>query len=106
MSDPANAVDGAPGTSWRPGPNGRMVVGLGSVQQLGTVTLSWTGRRVPQATVSTSTDGITYQAVPTAEPSRTPVSTLILGAQARYLAVAVVDWPADGASLASVSVTS
>ena len=106
MTDPGNAVDGDPKTSWRPGPAGRIVVDLGSTCQLGTLTLRWTGRQVPAVTVSTSADGLTFQQVATGAQGGSPVAIMPLSTSARYLAVAVTNWPEDGASLASLSLTS
>ena len=105
MTDPAHAVDGDAATSWRPGPAGRMVVDLGSPLQFGTLTLRWSSRSVPAVTVSVSTDGIAFTTVATAKRGAPRVWTTTLTGEARYLAVAVENRPADGAGLTSVSLT-
>ncbi|MFJ2956405.1 discoidin domain-containing protein [Streptomyces sp. NPDC087270] len=108
MSSPAAAVDGDPHTSWTPGAGGRMVVDLGAVVPLGTVTARWTGGRVPAARVETSGDGLTYQQAGTL-PARA-TSSLRLKGSARYVALAVPDGaphgsPNGAARLVSLSVT-
>ena len=105
MGDPAHAVDGDPATSWQPGPAGRMVVDLGSMQQFGTLSLHWSSRKVPALTISVSTDGTTYTTVATMKKGAPQVSMATLNGQARYLAVAVEGRSADGARLVSLSIT-
>ncbi|MET9001709.1 discoidin domain-containing protein [Amycolatopsis sp. NPDC004169] len=89
MSSPAAAVDDDPATAWRPGPDGRMVVDLGSVLEVAAVELGWTRGRVPAATVETSVDGVTYAAADTGT--------------ARYVAVRT-RWKPGDASLTRLSV--
>ncbi|MEU7774868.1 discoidin domain-containing protein [Micromonospora taraxaci] len=101
MTDPSAVVDGDPGTAWQPGPNGRMVIDLGSLRELASVRLTWTpGRRRP-ITVSTSADGLGY--VPVASvPKPKPETTVTTRSSGRYLAVAVADWQPGDARLTSV----
>ncbi|MCG8926008.1 discoidin domain-containing protein [Lentzea sp. CC55] len=87
MSDPANAVDGEQDTAWNPGRDGRMVVDLGSVQPIGSVSLKWTDGTPPPHTVTYSLDGRSYGT----------------GGTARYVAVST-GWRPGHASLRSVSV--
>ena len=105
MNDPAHAVDGDPATSWRPGPTGRMVVDLGSVLPLGTLTLRWSSGQVPAVTVSVSADGVVYTTLAALKKGAPRLSTTTLDSRARYLALAVENWPADGARLTSLSTT-
>ncbi len=87
MSDPGRAVDGDHRTAWTPGPDGRMVVDLGSVHRIEQVRLRWTDGPVPDHTVSYSSDGRSYGP-----------ETL-----ARYVAVAT-RWRPGDASLKSITV--
>ncbi|WP_442788759.1 discoidin domain-containing protein [Dactylosporangium sp. NBC_01737] len=92
MGEPSHAVDGNPGTSWRPGPNGRMVVDLGSSRAIDTVSLTWTSGTRRTARIETSTDGAAY--------------TIFSGpSSARYVAVSVPGWTAGDAEITEVSVT-
>lgn len=103
MSDPAAAVDGDPATSWRPGPDGRMVVDLGSAVPVQEVRAVWTGAAVPAATVELSTDGLAYDAAGTLRHhGRT--SSLPVTATARYVALAVTGWTGQNAGLISLEV--
>lgn len=61
MSEPAAAVDGDPGTSWRPGRDGRMVVDLGEPRAVRRVEAEWPAGRAPTAYVEFSDDGIRYR---------------------------------------------
>jgi len=81
MSSPGRAVDGNPRTTWRPGPSGRMVVDLGAVVPIRTAEVAWaTGRRRPHR-IEASADGVEYAP---------------LGAEARYVALAIDGWqPGD-----------
>jgi hypothetical protein len=82
-----------------------MVVDLGSVQDLDTLTLHWIGRRIPTVTVSVSTDGTTFQPV-TGGRQGQPIATIPLTTQARYVAVTAPNRQTDGdAGLASLSIT-
>ncbi|MDY7090713.1 MAG: discoidin domain-containing protein [Actinomycetota bacterium] len=92
MGEPSRAVDGNPGTAWRPGPNGRMVVDLGSARTVKTVALTWTSGARPAARIETSTDGVTYTGF------GSPAS-------ARYVAVAVPQWRAGDPELTELEVT-
>jgi hypothetical protein len=89
MTSPARAVDGDPGTSWRPGDSGRMVVDLGAVVPVADVRLTWSaGRRRPVRTEA-SDDGLHYAT---------------LGARTRYLAVVVDGWRPGDAELVELAV--
>jgi len=104
MSDPDLATDDDPSTQWVPGSaEGRMVVDLGATTALSTLRTVWgaTGA-VPAATVSTSTDGLTYTDIGTLDGGR--VSDLALdGASARYVALTVHGWSSASAGLATLS---
>ncbi|MEV6491899.1 discoidin domain-containing protein, partial [Actinoplanes sp. NPDC051633] len=63
MTAPARAVDGNPATSWRPGPTGRMVVDLGTVESLTLLRLTWTAGARRPIRIERSTDGVTYSTV-------------------------------------------
>ncbi|MCO8277078.1 discoidin domain-containing protein [Actinoplanes sp. TRM 88003] len=91
MGEPSRAVDGDPGTAWRPGPDGRMVVDLGSAHAVRTVALTWTEGRRPPVVIETSADGATY--VPFTAP-----------ATVRYVAVAVPGWLDNGPELIALTV--
>jgi hypothetical protein len=91
MSEPAHAVDGDPGTAWRPGPDGRMVVDLGATRTVNTATLNWTGGPRPAAAITTSTDATSY--IPFAAP-----------ATARYVAVAIPGWRSGDPELIELAV--
>ncbi|MFE0593900.1 discoidin domain-containing protein [Micromonospora echinospora] len=92
MGEPSYAVDGNPGTSWRPGPNGRMVVDLGASRTVAAVSLAWTSGTRRAVRVETSTDGVTYRIF------SGPLS-------ARYIAVAVPGWTTGDAEIVELSVT-
>lgn len=92
MTPPDNAVDGNPGTAWRPGSTGRMVVDLGAARDIGTVKLDWTDGRKPDARVEVSTDGRAYTPL-----TGTPVT-------ARYVAVVVTGWQSGQAELRELTV--
>ncbi|MCR6489307.1 discoidin domain-containing protein [Amycolatopsis sp. OK19-0408] len=89
MSSPAAAVDDDPATAWRPGPDGRMVVDLGSVTAVSAVELAWSHGRRPETSVETSVDGVTYRTADTGP--------------ARYVAVRT-RWRTGDASLTRLSV--
>ncbi|WP_075017124.1 discoidin domain-containing protein [Actinacidiphila rubida] len=105
MSAPAAAVDGDPHTAWTPGPAGRMVVDLGAVVPLGTVTARWTVERAPAARVEVSADGLTYTQAGTLAGGRDGTASLALTGQARYVALAVAPGAPREARLASLAVT-
>ncbi|GAA2264577.1 hypothetical protein GCM10010415_30740 [Streptomyces atrovirens] len=60
MSDPSAAVDGDPSTAWTPGPQGRMVVDLGSRLRVHDIRTDWTSGHVPALRVEFSSDGLGY----------------------------------------------
>ncbi|MFJ8954335.1 discoidin domain-containing protein [Streptomyces sp. NPDC102381] len=104
MSDPATAVDGDPGTSWRPGPGGRLVVDLGEEVALRTVEAQWTVGGAPAAEVELSTDGLDYRLAGRLDGKR-PDRALSLGsATARYVAFKVTGERATDARLVRLSV--
>ncbi|MFE5025739.1 discoidin domain-containing protein [Streptomyces sp. NPDC056656] len=86
MSDPSAAVDGNPATSWRPGPDGRMVVDLGERLPLRSVEVAWTDAGAPALSVEVSDDGVTYRGAGRAD-GRGRVRALDLDTSARYVAV-------------------
>jgi type II secretory pathway pseudopilin PulG len=91
MSDPDLAVDGDASTSWRPGPDGRMVVDLGRVRALGALQAQWTHGQEPAIEVGLSDDGVTYRPV-TSGRGRLALD----GASGRWVAVRVPGWqPGD-----------
>ncbi|MFI5910229.1 discoidin domain-containing protein [Dactylosporangium sp. NPDC051541] len=94
MGEPSRAVDGDPGTAWRPGPGGRMVVDLGAALPVANVVLTWTAGTRRTARVETSTDGATYTTFTTGPRT------------ARYVAVAVPGWTTGDAELTDLAVTS
>ncbi|WP_129284961.1 discoidin domain-containing protein [Streptomyces sp. GZWMJZ-114] len=61
MSAPSAAVDGDPGSAWRPGKDGRLVVDLGAALPVREIEAEWTGGDVPGLRVEGSTDGIAYR---------------------------------------------
>lgn len=89
MTDPVAAVDGSDATAWTPGRAGRMVVDLGSDQPLGAIELTWTSGRPLAATVSTSTDGLSYREVARLRAGQRRAD---LSGTARYVAVSVPGW--------------
>jgi F5/8 type C domain len=93
MTSPARAVDGDPRTAWRPGPDGRMVVDLGSVVTVSEVRLSWTRGTVPEARLEASRDGLVYGVIPKFSP-----------VQARYVAVSVPGWRVGDPELVELAV--
>lgn len=103
MTSPAAAVDGNTGTTWRPGPTGRMVVDLGSVQRIALLRLTWTGGRRPPIRVERSLDGVTYPTVARVrKPARMTEATV--RTSARYVALIVDGWEPGDAELAELSV--
>ncbi|WUJ32971.1 discoidin domain-containing protein [Streptomyces sp. NBC_00388] len=104
MSDPAAAVDGARHTSWTPGPGGRMVVDLGSVQRVRAVRAVWTGGRAPASRAEFSTDGVGYRAAGELV-RRGHDSALTTDGSARYVALAVPGWQHGDATLISLGVS-
>lgn len=93
MTDPDLAVDGDPGTAWRPGGAGRsLVVNLAGKHQVTAVLPTWTSGPVPSHTVETSVDGVTWR----------PWTGR---AEARYVAIRVHSWRLGHAHLAELNVT-
>ncbi|WP_233521730.1 discoidin domain-containing protein [Streptomyces triticagri] len=88
MSSPAAAVDGDSGTAWRPGPDGRMVVDLGSRRPVRQVEAEWNASGAPGATVEFSTDGVRYRRAGSLRGSGR-VRELTCDDSVRYVAVAV-----------------
>jgi len=102
MTDPSRAVDGDPGTSWVPGPGGRMVVDLGAAAAIGRVGLTWDGAAVPGATVSVSDDGLSFRDVGTVTAGERSGSVDV-SATARYVAVTTT-WKTGDAGLTALAV--
>jgi F5/8 type C domain len=106
MSDPGYAVDGDPHTSWRPGTHGaRLVVDLGVASTLGALSTSWTRGAPVGFAVSVSTDGLAYTQTASGSSVRTDRPVSLNNVTARYVALAVPDWSAAGATLVSLSIT-
>ena len=102
MTSPALAVDGDLGTTWTPGPDGRMVVDLGARSQVGSVALAWDGVSVPDAVVSVSDDGLAFRDVGKATLTG-KTSVIAIDEPARYVAVKT-DWAEGDSSLAAFKV--
>ncbi|WP_020575444.1 discoidin domain-containing protein [Actinopolymorpha alba] len=92
MTDPDRAVDANPATAWTPGASDRrIVVNLGSANQIRTVTPRWTSGAVPSYTVEVSDDGVTWK----------PFTS---GTTGRYVSLHVGTWRRGDASLAELQV--
>ncbi|WP_051681874.1 discoidin domain-containing protein [Cellulomonas sp. HZM] len=102
MTSPSRAVDGDAGTSWVPGPDGRMVVDLGAAKKVGKVALAWDGTDVPGAVVSVSDDGLTFRDVGTPAGDAT-TGVVDVDATVRYVAVST-QWAAGDSGLAAFRV--
>ncbi len=103
MTDPGRAVDGDSGTTWRPGPTGRMVVDLGDAHTTTAVRLTWTDGRLRPLRVERSTDGLTYTtAARVAKPRR--LTELPVRTTARYVAVVLDGWQPGDAELVDLAV--
>ncbi len=102
MTSPGLAVDGDASTAWTPGTNGRMVVDLGAVRDIGSVAMVWDGPQAPQATVSVSNNGLDFEIV--GNTSLTGVTGIALvDASARYVAVST-DWSGSDAGLTAFKI--
>ena len=103
MTSPAVTVDGDPGTSWRPGMAGRMVVDLGRPRNITLVKLTWTAGVRRPVRLSSSLDGLAYDVLAEVpQPGRSAAT--VVQVSARYLAVAVTGWRAGDAELVEVAV--
>ncbi|GAA2295321.1 discoidin domain-containing protein [Streptomyces kunmingensis] len=103
MSDPAAAVDGDPRTAWTPGPDGRLVVDLGTERAPRTVEAEWNHGDAPAAQVELSRDGITYESAGhMAGHGRT--RRLTPTGTARYVAFKVAGTARPGTRLVRLSV--
>ena len=100
MTDPKAAVDGDAGTAWKPGPDGRMVVDLGSEQHITEIRTQWRGGHAPASQVEFSLDGRTYSGA--ARLSARGV--LRTDRTARYVALRVTTSAARPASLIALTV--
>ncbi|MFG3259958.1 discoidin domain-containing protein [Streptomyces sp. NPDC048172] len=106
MSSPGAAVDGAPDTAWRPGPDGRMVVDLGERRPVRRVEAEWTTPSAPAAHVEFSKDGVHYRRAGTLD-GHGRVRRLrheAAAPSARYVAVKVHGTPPAHARLVRLSV--
>lgn len=91
MSDPDLAVDGNPGTGWRPGGSDRwIVVNLAGSHTVERVRPKWAGGRVPSYDVHVSTDGVTW-------------TRFRPGTEARYVSLRVGRWTSRHASLTTLT---
>jgi F5/8 type C domain len=104
MTDPDHAVDGDPGTSWRPGPSGRMVVDLGEVRNLDAACLAWDSSRVADVVVETSPDGFAWSPATGRPRGGTTQRVDLGGVGARYVALAVAGWHSRHARLVDLRV--
>jgi len=100
MTDPRAAVDGDAGTAWSPGPDGRMVVDLGSEQHITEIRTQWREGHAPASQVEFSLDGRTYSGA--ARLSARGV--LRTDRTARYVALRVTTSAARPASLIALTV--
>ena len=103
MTSPGYAVDGDPGTAWRPGPAGRMVVDLGVVLAVGEVRLTWTRGSVRPVRLESSTDGLSFAPLKLL-PRPAQIATSAVAVSARYVAVVVLDWRPGDAELVEIAV--
>jgi hypothetical protein len=102
MSEPRFAVDGDPGTAWRPGPDGRMVVDLGAARTVSGLRLRWSATPRP-VILESSADGLTWTPVP-GTPAPATAMTVACWLTARYVSVAVPGWREGDAELADLAV--
>ncbi|MET9494100.1 discoidin domain-containing protein [Streptomyces sp. NPDC006552] len=103
MSDPAAVADGDPHTAWRPGPDGRLVVDLGTERALRTVEAEWNHGAAPVAEVELSRDGIAYESAGRVT-GRGRIRHLGLTGSARYVAFKVAGTARSGTRLVRLSV--
>ncbi|WP_199549427.1 discoidin domain-containing protein [Streptomyces sp. N35] len=101
MTDPQAAVDGDEATAWTPGPDGRMVVDLGSPRRIGEIRARWREGRVPAAYVEFSLDGLDY----TDAGRMSDRGSLRTDHTARYVALRVGHTSGRAAALTSLTVT-
>jgi hypothetical protein len=102
MTSPGLAVDGDPGTSWTPGPGGRMVTDLGASREIGTVVTVWDEADAPASTISTSEDGVHFTDLAPADAGSARAAVAAV-TTARYVAI-TTDWEAGDAALAALKV--
>lgn len=91
MTSPDRAVDGDPGTSWRPGPTGRMVVDLARPTRVREAAVTWTKGTRRGYRIEASDDGRDYLPLPAG------------GAEVRYVALVVDGWRAGDAEVAQLA---
>lgn len=103
MSRPDAAVDGAPDTSWHPGPDGRMVVDLGARRSVRRVEAEWTTGQAPAAHVEFSEDGVRYRRMGILDGNGRVRGITCTGSP-RYVAVAVNGTPQAPAGVVRLSV--
>src|SRR5699024_6347143 len=102
MTSPAYAVDGDRGTSWVPGPDGRMVTDLGSERTIGTIIATWDEIDAPALTISTSSDGVEFTDLASVEAGE-QTSNTAGDVTARYVAIST-NWASGNAALQSLQV--
>ncbi|NKI42856.1 discoidin domain-containing protein [Streptomyces physcomitrii] len=103
MSEPGAAVDGDPGTAWRPGRGGRMVVDLGAARAVRRVEAEWSAGHAPTAQVEFSDDGVRYTRAGTL-PGHGRLRRLHHSGSPRYVALRISGTPSEGTGLVRLSV--
>lgn len=102
MTDPRAAVDGDKATAWTTGPDGRMVVDLGTAQHISEIRTEWRGSRIPASQVEFSLDGRAYD-----DAARLSArGVLRTDRTARYVALRVISSAGGNAALTAFTVTS
>ncbi|WP_128804231.1 MULTISPECIES: discoidin domain-containing protein [unclassified Streptomyces] len=102
MTAPSAAVDGDPNTAWTPGPDGRMVVDLGSQLSVRVIRTAWTTGQIPALRAEFSSDGLTY--TPAGQlTGHGRTRQLTTDATTRYVALTTDARGSDGARLISLS---
>ncbi|MBY8339594.1 discoidin domain-containing protein [Streptomyces spinosirectus] len=102
MTAPSAAVDGDPNTAWTPGPDGRMVVDLGSQLSVRTIRTAWTTGQIPALRAEFSSDGLTY--TPAGQlTGHGRTRQLTTDATTRYVALTTDARGSNGARLISLS---